>query len=192
MQMRDPPTVGSLCQDQTSPADRATGAALQSEGRDRCSRQHLNDNLLGLQVYEWRRGLSGGRPERHKNRTPRCVGLHTPGGSAHSILLRKEYGCVIAKPGAEAWPIQVVEVLDESREELSYRERCGAQIRSSLNVPRPQFALQSGHGTDFASIRASSASTDGRESTPLNRSFRTPLPRARPVSDISCALAVAN
>jgi hypothetical protein len=132
VQMRDPPTVYGFCQDQTSSADRATGAALQSEGRDRCTAKFLNNNLLGLQVHEWRCGLSGGRSERPENRIPGSVGLQSPGGSANPILLRKEYGCVVAEPGAETWPIQVIEVLYEPREEFRYRGRCGVQIHSSL------------------------------------------------------------
>jgi hypothetical protein len=141
VQMRDFPTVGGFCQDQTSSADRATGAALQSEGCDRRSAEVLNNKLLRLQVHEWRCGLSGGRSERPENRTPGCVGLHSPGGALHPILLRKEYGGVIAEPGAETWPIQVIEVLYEPHKEFSDRGRCDVQNPFLFNVARTQFRI---------------------------------------------------
>jgi hypothetical protein len=92
----------------------------------------LNNDLLGLQVYEWRRALSRGRAERLEYRTPRRVGFPPPGGAAQAILLRKEYGCVVAEPGAETWPIQVIKVRDEPHEEFGYRGACDIQIHSSL------------------------------------------------------------
>ena len=75
---------------------------------------------MAVQIFRKQRGLT-------RNSLPCCVSFCSPGGSAHLILLRKEYGCVIAEPGAEAWPIQIVEVLYEFHEECSYRGRCDVQ-----------------------------------------------------------------
>ena len=59
MQVGDLPAIGGFYDDQTAPSDRASRAALQNKGRDRCSDKFLNNNLQGLQLHVWRCRFSG-------------------------------------------------------------------------------------------------------------------------------------